>query len=98
MSYSSAEIAAHGYVAMATGSTAGKSMASVSRATKYIQLRFLYIQDLVAARVVRRRKVQDYEFCVSYIRFAHSIMQKHHHKQLIRRNYRKTQFMINGLD
>lgn len=48
------------YASMAMDATSGKSMASrlrVSRATKHIQLPFLYTQDLVAAGVVRLRKV-----------------------------------------
>lgn len=56
------------HVTMSTDSTAGKSMASrvgVSKATKHIQLRYLYIQDLVAAgaarlgNVVTKRNLAD---------------------------------------
>lgn len=48
------------YVTMSVGFTASKSMASrigVSRATRPIPLRYLYIQDLVSAGVARLQKV-----------------------------------------
>lgn len=54
------DIKVRSYATIATDNTAGKSMASricVSRATKYIQLRLLYIQDLVAQGIVRLEKV-----------------------------------------
>lgn len=54
------EVKTDNYVTLTTDSTASKSMASrlgVSRATKHIQLRFLYSQDLVSTGVVRLRKV-----------------------------------------
>lgn len=47
-----------GYMHMATGSSAGESMASrlgVSRATTHIQPCVLYTQDLVASGVLRHR-------------------------------------------
>lgn len=49
------EVTTDGYAAMAADSIARMPMAS--RAKKHIQLRFLYVQDLVASGVARLRKV-----------------------------------------
>lgn len=52
MTESEWDVKTNGHIVMATDSTVGESMAfrlCVSRATKHIQLRSLYIQDLVVA-------------------------------------------------
>lgn len=58
------DLKVHNYPTIATDSTAGKSMASrigVSRVTKHIQLRLLYVQDLLAQGIVRLKKVDTAE-------------------------------------
>lgn len=54
------DVKANGYATMCADCAAGKSMTprlGVSRATKHIQLRFLYSQALVSVGVARMRKV-----------------------------------------